>query len=655
MYENTIRRRDFNINDFLYLSGKIFDSSPYAVLVTEVSGSNLDLKEIYANSRFYDLFKTDNNNCTSHNCLNILKENLPDNDFRKLEQILLSNTHEKKGFTLDLHRKAHNPDKYKSETTKLYIEVHSTGSFNSESSYSFIFIIDLNKKGRSEYPEHNETLSSPILDNLPVALFVISKNNELLYFNNEACRVFGFNDNNYIKNISYHVNKVLITQIETMKKKLLELDHFTTEIHVWDDELNRELCLESKWIKELIDGETVYISSNTDVTEIRNLKKQVLKDQRHQSLGLLAGGIAHDLNNLLTPVKLAADFLCMNENHNNDNDHLDIISKASERASNLVNKILLFSGSGYTEKIATDIRDLMSDLIKIIEKTFPKNIKINYNIPSVLSSIESDPVQIQQVLLNICLNAKDAMPHGGILDIRINEIDPSRELCDVEFHEKKERYICISVEDTGCGIPEQDRSRLYEPFFTTKKNGNGLGLATARDIIKEHNGYINFYSKEDVGTKFSIYLPVVTSGKDRSIAGYNDNYGELQSLSMFLGNGELVLLVDDESSILRSLQLLLEKYNYNVITASDGAEAIEKYFLNRGSIKLVILDIILPCMDGLNVTRALKKYDGKLKIIGTSGFDNHDTVKIAMKEIDRFLKKPYGTTELLGNIKKLLN
>lgn len=495
------------------------------------------------------------------------------------------------------------------------------------------------------------SIRDTVLDNVDVAVVVFTPHDRILFINNKAQNVFDIQQ--YISGcrIDELFDDTIAGQFKRVLRCLDEVESFSEELGINKSE--SEVCyLRTKWNKQIFEDELFYIFNGIDITDQVKLKRQILKDQRHYSIGILAGGIAHDLNNLLTPIKLAADFLTANEVYKNDNDHLEIIRKSSSRASSLVNKILMFSGGGeYTKKITTDVRDLIRDLIKIAEKTFPKNIDIKYSIPSELSMIEADPVQIQQVLLNICINAKDAMPFGGVMDIKVGEL----ELEGNGEGAPGGRYISVAIEDTGCGIPEKLRDRLYDPSFTTKEQGSGLGLSTAREIINDHCGYINFHSSEDRGTTFIIYLPVHSSEKDNLFGLIPEKYQELESLSRYLGNGQTILVVDDEIAVLESLSLLLNNYNYRVITANDGAEALEMYYENRDLIRLVIMDIIMPFVDGLNLTRALKKYDNDLKIIGSSGYDQDETVIAAKKEIDRFLKKPYGSTELLSNIKNLLD
>jgi two-component system cell cycle sensor histidine kinase/response regulator CckA len=289
---------------------------------------------------------------------------------------------------------------------------------------------------------------------------------------------------------------------------------------------------------------------------------------------------------------------------------------------------------------------IVSEVQKILKETFPKSITVNIKIQKNLWNIKADATQIEQVLLNLCVNSRDAMPKGGSLKIDLENIFIDEQYAKLNINTKSGPYVLLSVSDTGTGMSQEVIDRIFEHFYTTKEfgKGTGLGLATANSIIKSHHGFINVYSEINNGTNFKIYLPAEES---------EQIYTEKPNESIPLGNGETILLIDDESSILQITKSTLEIFGYNVITAQEGTEAILIYTTNHHNINLVITDMMMPFMDGETTIRIIKKINSEAKIIAMSGIINNNFIQNEENVV--FMQKPFTAEKLLNNINNLLN
>jgi len=288
---------------------------------------------------------------------------------------------------------------------------------------------------------------------------------------------------------------------------------------------------------------------------------------------------------------------------------------------------------------------------KIAKETFPKNIEIKTDIPKDLWTIQGDVTQLHQVLMNMLVNARDAMTNGGVLSISAENFYVDENYAQVHMDAKVGPHVVITVSDTGTGIPPELKDRIFEPFFTTKEpeEGTGLGLSTAYGIVKGHGGFINVYSEIGKGTRFKVYLPATETNETKRI-------GEKQIDDILLGHGELILVVDDEPSVQEIARVTLETYGYRVMTASDGAEAIALYAQYLPDVKAVVLDMMMPIMDGPSCIRALRKVDPDARIIAVSGLKEHARFgEVASTDVHAFLSKPFTAEALLKTLHKVLD
>ncbi len=388
-----------------------------------------------------------------------------------------------------------------------------------------------------------------------------------------------------------------------------------------------------------------------DLTERKKLEHQFLRAQRMESIGTLAGGIAHDLNNILAPIMMSIDILKGLSDKPEAQCILETIELSAKRGADIVRQVLSFARGVEGERVEIQPRHLMHDLEHIIKDTFPKDIQLQFSIPNDIWTILGDPTQVHQVLLNLSVNARDAMPDGGSLTISVENCTLDEQYLAASIQVKAGRYILISVTDTGRGVPPGLLDKIFEPFFTTKEHGKGtgLGLSTVMGIVKSHNGTINVYSELGRGTTFRVYLPAQESALE-------DSKKTSEKSGLPRGNGETILVVDDEASIVAITSKTLETYGYRVLTASDGAEALASYVENKAEIAVVLIDMAMPIMDGPAAIRALKKINPAVKIIAASGLNTAMGVaKMSRTTVKHFMMKPYTADALLTTIRTLLN
>jgi signal transduction histidine kinase/ActR/RegA family two-component response regulator len=382
--------------------------------------------------------------------------------------------------------------------------------------------------------------------------------------------------------------------------------------------------------------------------EDKRLEQQLRQAQKMESIGTLAGGIAHDFNNILNIIRGYASLLRTERPGDEElSANLDVIDEAVERGASTVRQLLAVGKESAVRFEHVDLNDALRKLKGLLSGTFPKTIAIGLDLEPGLSSVMADPNQIDQVLLNICVNARDAMPEGGELLLQTGTAG-SVELGG-NFHLAK-AYACISVKDTGLGMDDGVKSRIFEPFFTTKGQGQGtgLGLSVAYGIVTNHGGFIDVTSDPGHGTTFRIYLPLL-DGEDE-VAGLKLPFGS-QVLPRAAVDGQVVLFVEDEIRQLELMRKNLEKAGYRVLVATDGIEAVETFLRHKDEISVVVLDLGLPKLNGWEAFQKMRKADPMLKPILASGYISQE-MESAMAEgkLSALLMKPYGPNEILEQI-----
>jgi len=392
-----------------------------------------------------------------------------------------------------------------------------------------------------------------------------------------------------------------------------------------------------------------YVAIRYDITEQKRIENQLLRAQRMESIGTLAGGIAHDFNNILSPILMATEMLQLGDVDNETRRWLSIIRENAERGAELVKQVLTFARGMEGERIIVQVKHIIKDLVKVLKQTLPKSITVRSDLEPDLWIIRADPTQIHQVLMNLSINARDAMPLGGTLVITAENVRLDENYARVHLDAAPGEYLLITVSDTGAGIAPDIQDRIFDPFFTTKEigKGTGLGLATALTIVRSHGGFINVYSDLGRGTKFSVYLPTAKLEESSRKAA--------QPAAMPRGAGELILVVDDEENIREIARATLEKFNYRVLTATDGTDAMAIYAQQKDEIALILTDIAMPYMDGTALIRAVRKIDPASHIVAMSGLMNSEqTAELQSLNVNAFLSKPYTAESLLKLLAEIL-
>ena len=404
-----------------------------------------------------------------------------------------------------------------------------------------------------------------------------------------------------------------------------------------------------KPVKDQTGRVMMLMSEGRDITEKKQIEAQFLRAQRLESLGTLASGIAHDLNNIFTPILAVTQLLPRHLPDLDDNLQklLEICQGNVKRGANLVKQILTFARGAEGDRGMVQVKHLITEIYQIAKETFPKNIEIETDLPRNLWTVNGDATQLHQVLMNLAVNARDAMANGGTLKIAAENFAIDRDYARTHLDAQEGDYILITVSDTGAGIPADIKERVFEPFFTTKEigHGTGLGLATVLGIVKGHGGFLDVYSEVGQGSQFRVFLPA-----SEVIETAPEKIEDLPS-----GHGELILVVDDEASIRDSSKTILETYNYRVLTARDGIDAIAIYSQHQDEIDLVLMDIMMPSMDGKVAIRTLQKINPQVKIIAVSGLVTREISSELDDSCLTFLAKPYSTEALLKIIHQVIS
>lgn len=392
------------------------------------------------------------------------------------------------------------------------------------------------------------------------------------------------------------------------------------------------------------------LAVTSDITEKKRFEAQFLRAQRMESIGTLAGGIAHDLNNVLQPILMALQILRMRFPDEKSQRLIDTLESSTERGSNLVRQVLSFARGQEGERTILQVKHIAHEIERMVKEAFPKSIDFRTNFPRDLWNVMGDFTQLHQVLMNLCVNARDAMPEGGTLEISGENLIIDESYARMNVDARTGPYIVVSVADNGEGIPPSIIDKIFEPFFTTKDpgKGTGLGLSTSFGIVKDHGGFIHVYSEPGKGTTFRLYLPAVETSETKSLV-------ERLSEDVPLGRGETVLVVDDEASIREITRSTLETYGYKALTACDGAEAVSIYSIHRDEVKVIIMDMTMPIMDGQMSIRALRRIDPNVRVIFVSGFKEASKLAEAYtRETDVFLSKPFTAEVLLKTLRDVI-
>lgn len=486
-----------------------------------------------------------------------------------------------------------------------------------------------------------------LLDNAQDAILVCDLKYGILYWNKGAERIYGWELNEVLgKTIGDVLFAGDVRKIREAHLALQRNGEWKAEAR-HKTKTGKDLVIESRWtLVGNEQGQPDYILIiNTDVTEQRRTEEHLLRAQRMESIGTLAGGIAHDLNNILSPIIMSVEMLRMKDTDDETKRWLSLIGENAERGADLIKQVLTFARGLEGERIPVQIKHIVKDLVSVLQETLPKSISLKYDVGNALWLVAADPTQIHQVLMNVCLNARDAMPEGGTIRIAVENVRVDENYARLNPEAEMGNYVQMTVEDTGSGMSEETVKRIFDPFFTSKAlgHGTGLGLSTALTIVKSHGGFINVYSELGRGSRFAINLPAMEDEVETTKPEHASQYPR--------GNGELILLVDDEDNLLQITAATLESFGYRTVSAPDGAKGLATYIERQNEIDLVVTDMSMPDMDGPAMIGELRKLNPEIKIIGMSGLMNSElTAELESFDVSAFLTKPFTAEKLLSSI-----
>jgi PAS domain S-box-containing protein len=507
------------------------------------------------------------------------------------------------------------------------------------------------RRAQDELRESERRFRS-MLANLELIAMTVDCDARITYCNDHLLRLTGWTREELLNRNWFEtfVSDEILTNMHKTFAALL-----TDAPHAWHHENEivtrsgkRLLIQWNNTVLRSLSGEVIGTASiGEDVTERRNLERQMLRAQRLESLGTLAGGIAHDMNNLLMPILMGATLLKRFETSEQSRKAIENIERSVKRGSDLVKQVLLFARGTETSRNAVQLAEVVREVESIASSTFPRNITFDVSLPGDLRSVTGDTTQLTQVLLNLCVNARDAMAHGGQISVTATNTELSPHSAQLSGAASGGPYVILEVTDTGEGMPREIIDRIFDPFFTTKEvgKGTGLGLSTVQGIVGNHGGFISVASTVGEGTTFKIYLPAHTEQFTVTTKV------EEAATEPPHGNGELLLVVDDDATVLSMTTQTLEAFGYDVIGAEDGAQAIGAYTRRSSDIALVLTDMSMPIMDGQALIAALTRIDPQLPIIAATGNSAAaHLAKIAKSGVAAVLRKPYTADHLLHSV-----
>ncbi|MFA5884643.1 MAG: PAS domain S-box protein [Acidimicrobiia bacterium] len=490
-----------------------------------------------------------------------------------------------------------------------------------------------------------------LLDEATDVIYARDLDDRITYWNRSAEGVYGWRADEVLGRTAFELFQTEVDEYRAATAAVLRDGEWAGEFRQRRAD-GTEVIVEARLTLVLDDdgNPRSVLAINADVTEQRRWEHHLLRSQRMESLGTLAGGIAHDLNNVLAPILMATELLRLDESDPDRRTTLDTIELAAQRGADLVRQVLSFARGVEGEMVVVDVDEVMAELATFMTETFPRSIAVRIVDPAEPLRVAGDPTQLAQVLLNLCVNARDSMPDGGELVIAAERRRLDEGAIDVGVVEDEGDFVVITVSDTGTGIPPALAERIFEPFFTTKAPGlgTGLGLATAIAIVKSHNGVLEFESELGVGTVFSVCLPAAGGGRDA--------HPSAQDPGAPRGNREVVLVVDDENAVLSTLRQVLRTYGYQVRVSTSGQEAIRMVDEDQLPVDVVLTDLMMPGLDGIETVRAIRALRPDVRIIAMSGVKTDDNVERAAEAgIRHFLAKPYSISTLLTTVRSVLD
>ncbi len=506
---------------------------------------------------------------------------------------------------------------------------------------------DVNQSKLSEERLHEQ---AELLDHAQEAILVLDLVGHILFWNKSAERIYGWAAEEARGMIAEGLlNEGAESQLKEANRAVSEKGEWIGEFHQIT-KARKKILIESRWtlVRDAKGRPKSILVVNSDITEKKRLDAQFLRVQRLESIGALAGGIAHDINNILSPILLSVRMLQMRFADPESQRFLAILRESAERGGEMIKQVLQFARGVEGQQILLQPLHLIDEVARMLRETLPKSIDVKTRMPNGVWPVIGDPTQLHQVLMNLCVNARDAMPRGGRLTLAAENVVIDESYARMNIDSRPGRYALIAVTDTGVGVPPEIIDRIFDPFFTTKEPalGTGLGLSTVIGIVKAHGGFVSVSSEVGTGSEFKVYIPAVASRLN--VIALNET-PQAQA-----GHGELILVVDDEAAIREITTSTLEAAGYRVLTASDGTEAVVLFVQHKNDIKVVIADLVMPYMDGPATIRALRKLNPLARIIVSTGVSDKNRNDVVDPGVDAVLSKPYTADTLLKTLTEVL-
>lgn len=513
--------------------------------------------------------------------------------------------------------------------------------------------LDITERKQAEIAlEESRQQLQAILDHAPAVIYLIDTENRHLLVNRSYADLLATTPETLVGKSLYDVwPREIAAEFAAQNQRVLASKQlFQTEEVAPNPDGKPHTYLTVKFpLSNNTDAPYAVCGISTDITEQKDLEAQFYRAQRLESLGTLASGIAHDLNNALTPILSVAQLLRMKhpELDQRSQEMMQLLEDNARRGANMVKQILTFTRGTAGEYTPIEVVPLVHEVITVIQQTFPKSITIHEIMPTqAVKHVAGDPNQLHQVLMNLCVNARDAMPTGGTLTLSVENFDVDESFAQMHLDARVGQYVLITVTDTGTGIDPNLRELIFDPFFTTKPigQGTGLGLSSALGIIRSYDGFIQVSSELGQGAQFRVYLPAIEA----------EAVSNSEEVNLLFGQDELVLVVDDEESILQSTRAILETYHYRVLTANSGAAAITIFTQHHPEIAVVLVDMMMPDMEGIALIRVLQEKNPHVRVIAVSGLFAQYQAGLEFLGIKTHLNKPYITEDLLSSIHREL-
>jgi len=483
-----------------------------------------------------------------------------------------------------------------------------------------------------------------LFENANEGIIILDREGNIVETNRRACAMHGFEENELtganIKNLKptelHETTRLRLEGILEGKPLIFETENYRKD--------GGKVLLEVSATRIDLSGKTYVQSFLRDITEKKKMQEQLLHSQKMESVGVLAGGVAHNFNNILTTIlSYACSITDSGTIDKESRQKLHVIEKAARKAGTIVSNLMNFARGSGKEGTIFDLNNVIIDTLKMFEGVIRKNVILKSDLEEYLPYVGGDPDKMEQVLMNLLVNAKDAMPEGGTISVKTSSIEIQGESSSNPSVTEPGAYVMLSVADTGCGIDKEIIEKIFDPFFSTKKKGkgSGLGLASVYGIVREHNGYIDVTSNIGEGTTFIIYLPVIKQPHLETIRN-----------EVSIDGTENILLIDDDVDVLTVTKEILREHGYHVTAVYDSSKAVAIFKEHSDKIQLVITDLVMPLVDGDEFIKITKGIKPEIKIIVISAYPQNLGLSA---NIDAVIQKPFENTHLVSTVRQVLD